>query len=172
MRDVYDAANRHNASIYAVDPRGLAVLEYGIGDTPAGAGVISYANDSRALQRTQDTLRMLAEETDGRAIVNRNSLAEGLAQIVRDSSYYYLIGYTSSEAPTDGKFHQIRVRVKRNNVDVRARRGYWALTAEDAARATTPGAGTPEIAKPIQQALASIAPSVRSARDLGGHRAG
>ena len=44
---------------------------------------------------------MLSEETDGRAIVNRNTLEQGLAQMVRDSSYYYLLGYTSTEtAPT------------------------------------------------------------------------
>ena len=76
-----------------------------------------------------DTLRLLAEQTDGRAIVNRNDLAIGMKQITRDSSAYYLIGYNSSEAPTDGKFHNIRVRVKRPGVQVRARKGYWAFTA-------------------------------------------
>ena len=52
-----------------------------------------------------------------------------MKQIMRDSSAYYLLGYNSSEAPTDGKFHDIRVRVKRPGVQVRARKGYWALTA-------------------------------------------
>ena len=62
---------------------------------------------------TQDTLRMLSEETDGRAIVNRNTLEQGLAEMVRDSSFYYLLGYTSTKTGNDGKFHQITVRVKR-----------------------------------------------------------
>ena len=75
-----------------------------------------------------DTLRALAEKTDGRAIVNRNDLDVGMKQIMRDSSAYYLIGYNSSQAPTDGKFHEIKVRVKRPGVQVRARKGYWALT--------------------------------------------
>jgi VWFA-related protein len=161
LRDVFADANRNNASIYSLDPRGLAVFEYDINDGAIGAGPPGFQTDRRALQMTQDTLRTLAEETDGRAIVNRNTLLEGLNQIARDSSFYYLLGYNSSQAPTDGKFHEIKVRVKRQNVDVRARRGYWAATVEDTIRAANP---TPEIAKPIQQALATIAPSVLSGK--------
>jgi hypothetical protein len=162
MREVYTAANRGNASIYALDPRGLTAFEYGIGDNPTGSSAITMATDRRALQRTQDTLRVLAEETDGRAIVNRNSLAEGLAQIARDSSYYYLLGYTTT-GTTDGKFHEIKVRVKRSGVQIRSRRGYWALSAADVTRATE-RRNKPELAKPIQQALATIAPSVRAGK--------
>ena len=74
---------------------------------------------------------MLADNTDGRAIVNRNDLAAGMKQIIRDASGYYLLGYNSTQAPTDGKFHAIKVSVKRKGVDVRARKGYWAYTLED-----------------------------------------
>ncbi len=155
MREVYAAANRNNAAFYALDPRGLAVFEYDINE---GAG---FESDKRALQATTDTLRVLAEETDGRAIVNRNDLDGGLKQMVRDSSVYYLLGYNSSSAPTDGKFHDIGVRVKRPGLDVRARKGYWAYTVEDLTKAKTP---TLEVAKPVQQALASIANSVQAAK--------
>src|SRR3970282_1911581 len=94
--------------------------------------------DREALRASLDTLHVLANNTDGRAIVNRNDLAVGMKQIIRDSSGYYLIGYTSAAAPTDGKFHPIKVSVKRKGVDVRARKGYWAYTVEDAARASAP----------------------------------
>jgi VWFA-related protein len=160
LREVYEAANRNNASIYSVDPRGLAPFEYGFDDLPGGPPP-SFATDRRALQMTQDTLRTLSEETDGRAIVNRNNLAAGMAQIIADSSFYYLIGYTSTQAQNDGKFHQISVRVKRRDLDVRARKGYWALTAADVERVANP---TPEVAKPVQQALASISASVQAAK--------
>jgi hypothetical protein len=110
---------------------------------------------------TQDTLRTLSEETDGRAIVNRNTLEQGLAEMVRDSSYYYLLGYTSANAVNDGKFHQISVRVKRRDVDVRARKGFWALTPADVERVKNP---TPEVAKPVQTALASISTSVQAGK--------
>lgn len=155
MRDVFTAANRNNAAIYAVDPRGLTPFEYGIDEA------VGPRQDARSLQMTQDTLRSLADETDGRAIVNRNDLGPGLAQIVRDSSYYYLLGYNSTEAPNDGKFHEITVRLKRRGLQVRARKGYWALTAEEVARANTI---VPETPKPVQQALASIATSVQAGK--------
>ena len=159
MREVIDSANRNNTSFYSLDPRGLAPFEYGFDDLPSGPPP-SFATDSRALRMTQDTLRSLSEETDGKAIVNRNTLEQGLTQVVRDSSYYYLLGYNSS-APNDGKFHQITVRVKRRDVNVRARRGFWAITPDDAVRASNP---TPEVAKPVQTALASIATSVQAGK--------
>ena len=155
MRDVFTAANRNNAAIYSVDPRGLTSFEFDIDEN------VGPRQDRRTLQMTQDTLRSLADETDGRAIVNRNDLGPGLAQIVRDSSFYYLLGYNSARAPRDGKFHPITVRLKRRNVDVRARKGYWALTAEDIVRANTV---TPDTPKPVQQALASIATSVQAGK--------
>ena len=145
MREVFDTANRNNTSIYAVDPRGLAVFDYDIKDG------VSLNTDRKSLGESIDALRVLADNTDGRAIVNRNDLAAGMKQIIRDSSGYYLLGYTSSAAPTDGKFHTIDVHVKRPGVEVRARKGYWAYTAEDAARATSaPAAGPPpEISKAL-----------------------
>ena len=61
-----------------------------------------------------DSLRVLADQTDGRAIVNRNDPLPELQQMMRELSAYYLLGYTSTVAPRDGKFHQIQVRVKRH----------------------------------------------------------
>src|SRR6185503_10511006 len=147
LREVYDAANRNNVAIYAVDPRGLPGFEFDINE---GIGLQA---DQKYLNSTMDTLRLLSEQTDGRAIVNRNDLAAGMKQITRDSSAYYLIGYNSADAPTDGKFHSIRVRVKRPGVQVRARKGYWAFTREDAARAMAPPKPPPP--KPVENAIAA-----------------
>jgi VWFA-related protein len=155
MREVFTAANRNNAAIYSLDPRGLTPFEFGIDEA------VGPNQDRRTLQMTQDTLRSLSDETDGRAIVNRNDLLPGLAQVVRDSSYYYLLGYNSTLAPSDGKFHEITVRLKRRGLDVRVRKGYWALTAEEIVRANTPTVETP---KPVQTALASIATSVQAGK--------
>ena len=150
LREVFAAANRSNTSIYAVDPRGLSTGEFDIADN------ISNITSQAALNSTMDTLRTLAENTDGRAIVNRNDLARGMQQIVRDASAYYLVGYSSTQAPQDGKFHEIKVRVKRPGVQVRARKGYWALTDLDVARATAPARNGP--APAVTKALAAIAP--------------
>ena len=48
-----------------------------------------------------------------------------------DASAYYLIGYTPTRRGNDGKFHEIKVRVKRRGVRVTARRGYWAASEKE-----------------------------------------
>ncbi len=153
LRSVFTTLNRNNTSIYAVDPRGLAVFEYGINE---GVGL---TEDATGLRATLDTLHVLAENTDGRAIVNRNDLASGMKQILRDSSGYYLLGYSSSQAPTDGKFHKIDVKVKRSGLDIRARKGYWAYTVDEAAAASAPP--KPEAPSGVTNALSALAAPAR-----------
>ena len=151
MQDVFDAGNRNNTAIYAVDPRGLATGEFDITEN------ISMRT-SQIVPRTRRWTRCACSptNTDGRAIVNRNDLGAAMKQIVRDSSAYYLVGYNSTQAPQDGKFHEIKVRVKRPGVQVRARKGYWAYTAEDAKRAIAgPKPGPPPA---VTKALSAMAP--------------
>ena len=156
LRDVFDACNRNNTSIYALDPRGLSAGEFDISQN------ISQRTSQDYLNSSLNTLRELADNTDGRAIVNRNDLGTAMKQIIRDSSAYYLVGYTT-QAPTDGKFHELKVRVKRPGVQVRARRGFWAFTNEDVARAVAgPKAGPPPA---VTKALAAIAP-MTNRRDI------
>lgn len=153
LSEVFKTANRYNTAIYAVDPRGLAASEFDLNRN------VSFASDRETLGSTIDTLRTLAEQTDGRAIVSQNDLDKGLRQIVHDSSAYYLLGYGSPQAGSDGRFHEIKVRVKRPGVQVRSRRGYWSLTADEVARAVAP----PKLGPPpaVEAALAAIGVSER-----------
>jgi hypothetical protein len=151
---VTETANHYNTTIYGVDPRGLAAFEFDLSRSN-----ISLTSDSKILEGTLDTIRILAAETDGRAIVNTNDLDAGMKQIMRDSSAYYLLGYTSTLAKADGRFHEIKVRVKRPGVQVRARRGYLALTAAEAERALAPPKPGPP--KVITEALGALAVPAR-----------
>ena len=147
LREVFTAANRANCAIYALDPRGLAAFEYDI-DQGVGQQI-----DKMSLDAGLDSLRTLSDETDGRAIVNSNDLVKGLGQMLKDASSYYLLGYTAS-SPTDGKFKQIRVKVKRPGLQVRARKGYWALSPDDVAAvnaAATRVGPAPEIGEALAQ---------------------
>ncbi len=86
----------------------------------------------------------LAVATDGIAVMNSNDIERGLKRVVADLTSYYLLGYYSTNAKLDGKFRSIKVRVKRPGVDVRARRGYRAATAEEvtaARKAEEPDSG-------------------------------
>jgi len=148
LKEVFTACNRANVAIYALDPRGLAAFEY---DIDQGVGL---QLDKAGLDQGLNTLRTLADETDGRAIVNSNDLVKGLGQMVKDASSYYLLGYTAS-SPTDGKFKQIRVKVKKPGLQVRSRRGYWALSPDDVATINA-AAARPEAPADVGQALANI----------------
>src|SRR3954453_15074581 len=159
MQQVFNAMARQNTSVYPVDPRGLAVFEYGVDKG------VTITTDATSLRQTQDTLHVLADNTDGRAIINRNDLAVGMKQIIRDSSGYYLLGYSSSLAPTDGKFHNIKVNVKRKGVEIRARKGYWAYSSDDVARINE-AASKPEAPSAVTNALNDLA---APARDKAAH---
>jgi VWFA-related protein len=150
--EVFRAAARNNTSIYTLDPRGLAGSEFDINDT------VASTMDRAVLNESIDTLRTIASNTNGRAIVNRNDAGPELRQMIRDSSAYYLLGYTSTLAARDGKFHEISVRVKRKDVEVRARKGYWAYTEEEVSKAMAPSKPPP--ARDVQDALDGLATAV------------
>ena len=151
LREITQEANRHNTSIYAIDPRGLVAATAKRRDRAPG---MRPRPIGPRLRITQDTLRELCGRNRWPRHRRSQRAEDGLDQILRDSSFYYLLGYSSTASQADGKFHQIRVRVKRPKVDVRARKGYWASTAEDASRAANPAPVTPQ---PVLDALAAVA---------------
>jgi VWFA-related protein len=148
MKDILTAAARSNTSVYAWDPRGLAASEFDRLD-------VDITTDWRFLRERTDSLRLIAEETGGRAGINTNDPTPLLREMLIDSSAYYLLGYTPTAAPHDGKFHEIAVRVKRKGIEVRARKGYWALSLEDVARADRPAG--PPLPIEVAEALATAA---------------
>jgi VWFA-related protein len=177
LRTIMDEANRSNTSFYPVDPRGLAVWDEGIVpsaaiSSPTGVTApLSPEQDSAQLTARAQNLRRLAENTDGAAIVGTNNIEPALRRVVDDLSSYYLLGYYST-GKLDGRFHSITVRVKRQGVTVRARRGYQALRESDltvrtAAPVRAGAAATTNADAAIAAAASSaVAKIVNSARDL------
>ena len=155
VRRIYDLANRATVSFYPIYPRGLAVF-----DAPMGPrrppGVIA---DNRNLTARHDSLRELAVNTDGLAVINTNDTEGAMQRIVSDLTSYYLVGYYSSNKKLDGKFREITVRVNRPGVDVRARRGYRGPTAEDLTAAAAGDAdGSPSAVSKAFDAMTAVSP--------------
>jgi len=123
-----DQANRANVSFFPVVsqispwPGGMAAFD----SSPSG------------------TLRRLAEDTDGRYVVNE--IREGLTRIGQDLSAYYLLGYYSTNTKTDGRYRKIQVKVKSPGVTLTARRGYLAPTVSLAAAAAASRTATAAVA--------------------------
>jgi VWFA-related protein len=149
--DIFQAASRSNTAIYTMDPRGMAATAIDPGDP--GGSTITATVDRQLLTTETDTLREIADNTGGRAILV-NEPKQMLQQMLRDSSGYYLLGYTSTEKPRDGKFHPISVKVDRKDVEVRARKGYYAYSVDEVAKAMTPPKPRPPAA--VTNALDSV----------------
>ena len=120
---VIRSANRANASIYAIDPRGLEAGP----DISDNLGAVEW---QRHVQTTQDTLRVLADETGGFAIVNQNSFSNGLKRIDAETGDYYVIGYYSSNADPLKRRRAIEIKVKRPRVQVKHRAEYFLRPKE------------------------------------------
>ena len=71
----------------------------------------------------QSMLQMMAEETGGEAILNKNVITADLKQIEKDYTSYYSLGYRSLRAGSD-RPHKLEVKVKRKGLTARARRSY------------------------------------------------
>lgn len=159
-RDLLSAATRANVAIYSVDPRGLTAagddsIEVASfpDDTSLGINQSSFYNEIRI---AQDSLRVLANETGGFAVVNQNDFGTAFQRIVDDNSSYYVLGYYASNTRRDGRFRKIEVRVPgRKDVTIRARKGYIA------GRGRTPDskpAGPNDASPELREAMSSPLP--------------
>ena len=117
LSELTRAAVRANVEIYTIDPRGLTAGP----DISQPIDTVSY---QRYVANTQDTLRVLAEQTGGLAVVNHNDVDRALDRIDASTSDYYMIGYYSNNPDTSKRHRTIAVRVSRPNVDVRHRTEY------------------------------------------------
>jgi hypothetical protein len=123
--------------------------------------------DQKRLSNRIESLRTLAINTDGFAVVNSNDIESGLKRIADDVTSYYLLGYYSSNPRLDGKFRSISVKVKRPGVTVRHRRGYRAATEAEvagASPASRSGAAEGAAPDPVQAAFGTLAPDRREVR--------
>ncbi len=156
FRQLIDLANRGNASFYPVDPRGLEAFESPL--LPDGSKQPSLAADRAQLRERLAVLRTLADGTDGMAVVDTNDLERGLRRMADDLSSYYLLGYYSSNPKLDGRYRRITVRVRKPGIDVRARRGYRAATADEvSAGRGAMSVPVPESARTAAAAIATLA---------------
>lgn len=148
-------ANRANVSVYTIDAAGLrteSVLSETRREVDAAAQERLRQNSvsrdpsngplMRLVERTEDLIRLdphgglarLAEDTGGFLIRDTNDLSSAFRRIDEDNRFHYLLTYTPSNANFDGKFRTIQVKVKRDGMQVFARKGYLAVR-----RASTPG---------------------------------
>jgi VWFA-related protein len=117
LGDLTRAANRANTTFYTIDPRGL------VGGSDIDEN-IDPTQWSDYLRKSIDSLRVLAEETGGVAVVNQNDFDKALKRIDAETSDYYVIGYTSTNSDQSKRRRQIDVKVTRKDLNVWFRKEY------------------------------------------------
>ena len=117
LSELTRSANRANATFYTIDPRGLV----------AGADIDQDVDPTEwndYLRKSQDSLRVIAEQTGGFATVNQNDFDKALKRIDAESSDYYVLGYYSNNPDPLKRTRKIDVKVNRPNMDIWSRKAY------------------------------------------------
>ena len=110
-------ANRANVTMYTIDPRGLV----GMGDIDEQVDPRQW---SEFVRKSQDSLRVIAEETGGIAVVNQNDFSKALKRIDAETSDYYVLGYYSKNPDRTRRRRQVEVKVVRKGATVWFRKEY------------------------------------------------
>jgi VWFA-related protein len=117
LAELTRTANRANATIYTIDPRGLV----GGPDIDEPVETTQWHD---FLRKSQSTLRTLAEETGGTAVINQNDFDKALKRIDAETSDYYVLGYYSKNPDSSRRLRKIDVRVRPGGVEVYSRKEY------------------------------------------------
>jgi VWFA-related protein len=132
LRAATAAAVKANVSIYSLDIRGLQAFPPG-GEAQSASlhGQSAYSgasvlNDLSGNAASQETLSTLSSDTGGKAFFDSNDFSGVFSQVQKDSSAYYVLGFTSNNPLKDGKFRRLKVQVNRSDLKLDFRAGYYA----------------------------------------------
>jgi VWFA-related protein len=132
LRAAVNSAVRANLAIYSVDTRGLQAISP-LGDASTGSlrGSGAYngaalTNNMNANFASQEVMATLSTDTGGKAFFDSNDFAPAFAQVERDTSAYYAIGFRSTDPARDGRYRKLTIKINRPGVKLEYRPGYYA----------------------------------------------
>ena len=114
-------------------------------------------NRAAELQKNFDGAELLAKETGGFVVRNKNDF--GLDRVLEDQNGYYLIGYRPATETFNRRLHKIQVRVKRSGLNVRTRAGFYGVT--DTETAAAPATETDRLNKALSSPFGANDMTVR-----------
>lgn len=151
MNQIIGTANRANVSFYGVNTR-IVATSSGTPDisaptpvatvrgrgaapnttltgTPVGMAAANSGLDSPNIASGPALLGFLLKlgESTGGFVVRQPDDAAAIARISKEQSEFYVLSYSPPDTP-EGSCHKLRVKVKRDGVNVRAREGYCKRT--------------------------------------------
>jgi hypothetical protein len=84
--------------------------------------VLSDLNNNAA---SQETLATLSSDTGGKAFFDSNDFSGVFSQVQKDTSAYYVLGFTSNNPLKDGRYRHLKVQVNRADLKLEYRSGYY-----------------------------------------------
>lgn len=120
FQDVTEVLSSADCVVHAVDVTGFGRDESVtrtevVRDTARGASGITSGRES---------LNYLAVETGGRLFKDSNDLRVALSEISEMTSRYYILGYQPEDLERAGRFHTLKVKVRRKGARVSHRAGF------------------------------------------------
>ncbi len=132
LRAAINAAVRANLAIYSVDTRGLQAIGP-LGDASTGSLRGSGAYNGSAITNnmntnfaSQEVMATLSSDTGGKAFFDSNDFAPAFAQVQRDTSAYYAVGFHSTNPARDGKYRKLTFKINKPGIKLEFRPGYYA----------------------------------------------
>jgi hypothetical protein len=125
LDEMFQVFKRSDCAIYSVDISGLAPQASASveGMTSADRGASNARLGGRG--RGHDSLYALAAETGGQLFYNSNDLGEHLEKLQEQTALVYLLSYSPAQLEEPGKYHDLKVKVKRPGAQVSYRAGYY-----------------------------------------------
>jgi VWFA-related protein len=119
---VMDLAAQSNVTVSALDARGLYTAEL----DASSRGSASQSDYNRSsMTFAEGSMEALADGTGGTFFHNRNDLGAGFKSLTETPEVVYVLELSLDGVKQDGTYHHLKVKVSRDGVDVRARRGYF-----------------------------------------------
>lgn len=141
IRRTINLLNDAHVATYTIDAGGLVPSSLGdvsLSGRDADGKVHLGIDANRALSgesferfSTHDALETIARDTGGRYFGNNNDLNGAIQSALRESSSYYMLGYYPSNKKWTGKFREVKLHIDRPGLQLRYRRGYFAVNPTD-----------------------------------------
>src|SRR6266851_1984959 len=89
-------------------PQKKSLIYFSNGISQSGTAVLNDLNGNAA---SQETLATLSSDTGGKAFFDSNDFSGVFSQVQKDSSAYYVLGFTSNNPLKDGRFRRLKVQL-------------------------------------------------------------
>ena len=136
FRDMIQYANSYNITFYTMDPDNylrFVLPDMSFDNFPRKAAGLSsmWPDEIAAIKKNEmSNLKYIAQDTSGVSLLGSQKFDNFVKAVSRDLGNYYELSFYPKAKNPDGKYHKIEVKVKKPDVDITFRKGYFDYTGK------------------------------------------